>query len=419
MLSPSPPPAELGLPEAMVSSPSLGPCRPAKRRRASSDDEASFLLDGQDATRVQAVIEASIQEDMKRRISSSLRETCADLEAQYPDTTAEGGIQRARQRASSELSDFVRSRECTPLLGPQRSPVLSASPQPRWAASPAVGPSQAPPLLGFAALPPSAASPSLGPASPPAAACGASPSLKPSAASNGEVAAEAPPPVPDLSGLYSHDGLLDHEQLMMAIYASQGLDFAQVQGQAQRFLQDLGLRTLDLGVTNIDEQGHTLVNQCFYLSLARSYLGQEATWADTSELALRLKRAIESAVLAERPGWAQEAEDGKEAMAFADFLPLAMKASSADGSEMNVLAELAVCILDSTAGHVEVYLGSKYKDLEDETAKAQNLVLLWYTPGHYQSLTNDDELGSKVMMTYEAFKEALCKHGVVYIETLE
>jgi len=225
-------------------------------------------------------------------------------------------------------------------------------------------------------------------------------------------------------GMYSHEGLLDHEQLMRAIYESQGLDFAAVQGQAQSFLQKLGLRPHDMGVQNVDETGRTLINQCFYLSIARGYLGHCAGWSETSELALRLKRAIESAVLAERPGWAglQDSENGEgcgEAMAFADFLPLAMKASSAQDAELNVLAELAVCILDSTAGHVEVYLGAKYKELEDEGTMAQNLVLLWYTPGHYQCLVNNDEGGSKVSMTYSGFKEVLTTNGVVYIETLE
>mmetsp|Transcript_86239 Transcript_86239/g.175162 ORF Transcript_86239/g.175162 Transcript_86239/m.175162 type:complete len:209 (+) Transcript_86239:3-629(+) len=206
---------------------------------------------------------------------------------------------------------------------------------------------------------------------------------------------------------------------MMAIYASQGLDFNEVQGQAQKFLTEIGLRPHDMGVANIDEHGNTLINQCFYLSIARGYLGHEAGWPEVSELALRLKRAIEAAVLAQRPDWAGSGETGCEAMAFADFLPLAMK--PADGgeedAELNFLGEMAVCILDSTAGHVEVYLGSKYKDLEDPELLQRNLVLLWYTPGHYQCLVNNDDDGSKVLLTYGDFKDLLSKHGVVYIET--
>mmetsp|Transcript_103259 Transcript_103259/g.296400 ORF Transcript_103259/g.296400 Transcript_103259/m.296400 type:complete len:407 (+) Transcript_103259:96-1316(+) len=406
MMSPMPRPAEPGCGGAMMgdeeapegspaSSPSLGPSKVPKRRRAGSDDEGSFLLDGEDSVRVQAAIEASLQQDIKRRMIGSLRETCADLEAAYPEETKGGGFKRARERASSELSDFVRSREATPMLGPAR-PLCS-------------------PSLSFQMLPPAAspsrpgspavASPSLGPALPPAA-------------EEGDVEFELK--VADaVPSMYEHDGLVDHEELMRAIYASQGLDFAAVQGQAQNFLEEIGLRPHDMGVMNVDEHGNMLINQCFYLSIARGYLGHEVPWQDTSELALKMKRAIEASVLAERPGWVVGDEPGDEAMAFADFLPVAMKASSSEGADLCVLAELAVCILDSAAGHVEVYLGSRYNDLEDEESKERNLVLLWYTPGHYQCLVVNDEDGSKVQLTYDSFKELLSNHGVQYIETLE
>lgn len=361
-------------------SPLLGP----KRRRLGSDDEGTFLLDVDDAAKVQAAIEESLQQDIQRRLESSLAETRADLESQFPEETKDG-FKRARQRANSELSDFVRSREATPLLGPRKTPQCSPGLVP--ACSPSLS-AAAEPLF----LPPPQNNPV----------------LEVSAVS--ELTADA----------YSHDGLLDHEQLMMAIYASQGLDFAAVQGRAQGFLDSLGLRPHDMGVMNVDEGGNTMINQCFYLSLARGYLGQEATWPDTSELALKLKRAIEAAVLAERPNWAGgSCEVGDEPMAFADFLPIAMKANSGEDADLDVLAELAVCVLDSTSGQVEVYLGSKYDKLESEEAKERNLALLWYTPGHYQTLVNIDEMGSKVWMTYKKFKELLVEHGVMYIETTE
>jgi len=225
-----------------------------------------------------------------------------------------------------------------------------------------------------------------------------------------------------LSGsMLEHDGQFDHEQLMQAIYASQGLDFFEVQSKAKKFLQDIGLRAHDLGVKNIDEDGRTLMNQCFYLSIAHAYLGPESLPEEVSGLALRLKRAIEATVLSKRPAWmahtGADTEGEVEAMAFADFLPIVMHAADED-NDCNLLAELVVCILDSVNGHVEVYMGPKYAHLkDDQEALQRNLVLLWYTPGHYQCLVCDDGLGSKIMMTYDEFKDVLSQHGVMYIET--
>merc|ERR1712054_502765 len=105
-------------------------------------------------------------------------------------------------------------------------------------------------------------------------------------------------------------------------------------------------------------------------------------------------------------------------MAFADFLPIAMKAEAPVGKR-NVISELVVCILDSVAGHVEVYIGPNYGALEDTERQERNLILLWYTPGHYQCLVCGDDAGSKVSMNYQTFKDLLTEHGVQYIETTE
>lgn len=224
-----------------------------------------------------------------------------------------------------------------------------------------------------------------------------------------------------LGDVYQHDGLFDHEVIMQAIYASQGIDMAAVKNKAEEFLEAIGLRPHDLGIKNTDEQGNALTNQCFYLCLAHGYLGSDAAHQDVSNLALKLRRSIEAAVLIERPTWVGGAgQIGQEAMAFSDFLPIAMQRRENSGEDStNILAELAVCILDSTAGHVEVYIGPKYKGLESQSAQAQNLILLWYTPGHYQCLVCNDDAGGKVFMAYDEFKELLSKHGVAYIETLE
>jgi len=354
-----------------------------------------FLLQDSDSAGLQAAIEASIGPDMKRRVKTSLQETLSDLQKEYPEEVAAEDLEGARRRAASDLSDYVENK--VPSHRGSRAGsransclVTPASMAPQSVPEDIVVDNSLPPL----ALPPAVAE-------------------EPS----GEINAG------DYEGAFlSHDGLLDHEQLMMAIYLSQGLDFDAVQSQARTFLQAIGLRPHDLGVKNTDEEGRTLVNQCFYLSISHAYLGYLSTSDEVCGLALHLKRAIEAAVLAARPSWAAGTGAGEagetEAMAFADFLPIAMHAGK-DTGECNITAELAVCILDSVAGHVEVYLGPKYKSHEDREAQRRSLALLWYTPGHYQCLVCDDEFGSDVNLTYEEFKELLTKHGVNFIETLE
>lgn len=351
-----------------------------KRQRINSDEEAGFILSEREARGIKEALQASpvFGPDMKRRVKNSLQETLADIHNEYPELDNQDFV-GARTRAASELSEMAERLSTPGSMKPSR-----ASDEALWP----------PPLQ----LPP----------------------------------AQEVVPL-DTDQLLAYEGLVDHEQLMQAIYASQGLDYAAVQGQAHRFLSDLGLRPHDLGVKNTDEVGKVLVNQCFYLSIAHSYLGNDVEEHEVPALALRLKRAIETSVLASRLGWAgsrsgnsddsvsgDEGSAEIEAMAFADFLPLAMHAKDeADGGGgRNLTAELAICVLDSVQGHVEVFLGPDYESLDKET-KERHLILLWYTPGHYQCLVCDDAVGSKVVMAYDEFKDLLTKHGVVYIETTE
>ena len=161
-------------------------------------------------------------------------------------------------------------------------------------------------------------------------------------------------------------------------------------------------------------RGRNILNQCFYLCLARGYLGHTVEQGEVHNFALQLKRGVEAAVIRERPNWVREV--GEEVMAFADFLPIAMNAKS---EHQTLAAQLAVCVLDSTTGNVEVYLGPEYKTLADQEARHQNLILLWYTPGHYSCLVHDDEAGTKICMSYVDFRELLVAQGVTYIETCE
>lgn len=339
-----------------------------KRVRSNSDEEAFFLLEEKDALGIHAAIEATITPDVKRRARDSLQETLADIRDEYPEAQ---DIVEARGRAAADLSELAERLSTPGSVKPMCSPAMSAG----------VPPLQLPPMqeeLLFG----------------------------------------------DASSFVEHDGLLDHEQIMQAIYLSQGLDLSAMQSKAHTFLSDLGLRPHDLGVKNTDESGKVLMNQCFYLSIAHAYLGNLVEAEDVSSLALSLKRAIETAVLAARPGSAASDKTlGEEAMAFADFLPIAMHAGSSGDStdnagEPNLTSQLAICVLDSVQGHVEVFLGPKYQSL-DQDAQSRNLILLWYTPGHYQSVVCDDTDGSKVFMPYDEFKALLSKSGVLFIETTE
>jgi len=353
------------------------------RRR--SDEEATFLLDDSSSMQLQAAIDVRIGPDMRKRMKASLQETLDDIHREHPDEAED--LPASRRRSQSELSEFAETSRRASRAGSLMASPACMNPQ----GSPEITPSCAFTLTEIQEQPPDF----------------------PLLPANQDEAMSA--------GFLEHDGQFDHEQLMQAIYLSQGLDFFEVQSKAKKFLQDIGLRPHDLGVKNLDEEGRTLVNQCFYLSIAHAYLGPEPPYDEVSGLALRLKRAIEATVLSKRPAWlagtGAGAEGEVEAMAFADFLPIVMHASEEDNS-CNLLAELVVCILDSVNGHVEVYMGPKYAQHEDDRETLQrNLVLLWYTPGHYQCLVCDDMAGSKIMMTYDDFKEVLSQHDVTCIVT--
>jgi len=231
-------------------------------------------------------------------------------------------------------------------------------------------------------------------------------------------------------------------------------------------MAEMKLVPIEAGANNINEQKQTIQNNCFYLSLAASYLSgvgafdnvhestitTTATTATTSvrdnttttannhittdngvdhgsssdstiavlekrqkvitmNLALQLKRAIESAVLLVHPDWAKSGMVGEEVQAFSDFLVYALDSNS-------VLGHWAIAVFDEASGFVDVYRGRhygkiypptkkripssnnnsnssssssaarvrwSYKDC-NETIKRGNTLTLRYIPGHYQPL---------------------------------
>jgi len=370
-----------------LGSPSAGPeLRPP-------GEVPTLSLDEDDANALQAAIEASLGDDMKRRLQSSLKNTEQELLGDCVEAASDipRDYKRARLRSASELDAAVSDVETTSCL----------------------------------------ASPSLGPANPsicvaddrtsnhvhqvPMAVldCESSSSCFP---------AQVLPPADQPAPMYEFEGLLDHEMLLETLYAAQGIDLRVPQEQVTKLLEEVGLRCLDLGVKNHDENGREMVNQCFYLSIARSYLGPIET-AEVEKAALLMKRTVEACVLAAHPEWADDAQKlGENAMAFADFLPIAMGVKDPP----NLMSKLAVVILDATQCHAEVYLGPRYSKEEGCSGSEdcredleRNLVLLCYTPGHYKALVKDDVLGSKPPWTYGDVKEMLDKRGVMCIETYD
>lgn len=356
-------PALLGSPMRVPSrSPHAGPA-------LHGSEMPHFSLDDDDVAAIQAAIEASLGDDMKRRLQTSLLSTEKELRSEYPDEVDEEdrGYKRARIRTASDLEEAVS-------VVPRPSPILASTEY-----------SEMPPTLTISA-----------------------PAI--------EEVPHAPdcPPAP-----LEFDGLLDHEMLLESIYASQGLDLRAQQDRAAVMLAEIGLRALDLGIRNVDEEGRELLNQCFYLSIARSYLGPNVEYSEVQRAALLLKRTIEACVLAAHPDWASdESQLGENAMAFADFLPVAMGAKDPP----NLVSRLAIVIMDTTQGTAEVYLGPEYLPPEESSSREdqeKNLILLCYTPGHYKALVLDDYTGSKPEWTYSEFKETLDQRGIFYIETCD
>ena len=132
----------------------------------------------------------------------------------------------------------------------------------------------------------------------------------------------------------------------------------------QAVLNTWGAELFECGATGVGERGQPVHNQCFYLSLAAATCPNEGDIATT---AYTFRRRIEAAVLLSRgPNYPLEAEEG----AFADFLEDGMTSVSA-------LHSRAVAVADATTGGVTIYTPAVLDT-------AAPVILLWYTPGHYQ-----------------------------------
>eukprot|EP00928_Gymnodinium_smaydae_P043979 TRINITY_DN29374_c0_g1_i1.p1 TRINITY_DN29374_c0_g1~~TRINITY_DN29374_c0_g1_i1.p1 ORF type:complete len:495 (-),score=118.10 TRINITY_DN29374_c0_g1_i1:11-1495(-) len=207
-------------------------------------------------------------------------------------------------------------------------------------------------------------------------------------------AAKAPEPSGECLALMPvvarDEGLREHRALIEEIFERHGSDVASFTRRQELALGALGLAKVDLGASNQNEGGQLVTNQCFYLSLAASYLGVDAAAPPAPSLhdggpvlllhetALHLKRVIEAAVLRAHPEWAGS-RVGEEVQAFSDFLFFVLDSPT-------LLSELAVAIFDAESGFVEVYCGKGYRQGRSDPELRANCLTIRYTPGHYQAL---------------------------------
>ena len=234
--------------------------------------------------------------------------------------------------------------------------------------------------------------------------------------------------------------LKEHRALVEAWFDRDGVHLDNSVQALESATSALGLKAQDVGATNKNENGDIMYNQCFYLSLARSFLrddgkGNAPARPVIAETALHFKRVVEAAVLRAHPEWA-DTQVGEDLQAFSDFLFYVLNGANA------LLSELAIAVFDSTSGGVELYRGLHYPDPSstaspspigkaggssgggeriDEDQQRANLLCIKYlndssTPGgHYQSLVTQNA-GASGPTLVELLK-TLDACGVMYVIT--
>lgn len=204
----------------------------------------------------------------------------------------------------------------------------------------------------------------------------------------------------------------DHSTLVKDLYTNDGQDVATRKAVGNNLLNHLGLRINDVGSQGRDEAGNLLANQCFYLAMAASYSPPETPKDHIEDTALVFKRMVEASVISQHPEWKDNQLVGDHVQAFSDFLPSAMR------DRDNLMAAMAAMIVDSASGQVELYRGPRYVDL-DPIVQQKNMLLLWYTPGHYQCLVSDTPCGTSPGFTYDKLEHLLKDGDIAYCETID
>jgi len=226
--------------------------------------------------------------------------------------------------------------------------------------------------------------------------------------SSGESATKAVrPQLLALEGPGRDFDLREHRSLVEACFARHGADLAKTVELQQRALTELGLFVCEVGSKNRNERGEEIRNQCFYLALARSYLGGNHTTGVLEETALHFKRVVEASVLKAHPEWAGQ-RVGEDVQAFSDFLFFAI------GRSHTLLSELAIAVFDSVGGGVEIYRGKYYPEDAADKLQRTNLIAIYFIPGHYQALARTGE-----GPTLSELLDCLEAHSVLYVVTEE
>lgn len=202
--------------------------------------------------------------------------------------------------------------------------------------------------------------------------------------------------------------LKEHRALIESWFEKHGEDLAQHVERQELVLEGLGLEVFDVGSCNRNERGEEMRNQCFYLSLARSYLGANYKQQLLEETALHFKRVVEAAVLVAHPDWGGS-RVGEHVQAFSDFLFFVL-------DSRGLLSELVIVIFDSVSGGVEIYRGKHYPGPEREEEQRANLLTIKYVPGHYQALGPPLECGHRGP-TLAELQQRLDEYSVLYVIT--
>mmetsp|Transcript_62826 Transcript_62826/g.138231 ORF Transcript_62826/g.138231 Transcript_62826/m.138231 type:complete len:646 (-) Transcript_62826:48-1985(-) len=201
--------------------------------------------------------------------------------------------------------------------------------------------------------------------------------------------------------------LREHRSLVEACFARHGADLARAAELQRRALKELCLEVCEVGSKNNNERGEEMHNQCFYLALARSYLGGDHARSVLEETALHFKRVVEASVLRAHPEWAGQ-RVGEDVQAFSDFLFFVI------GHSHTLLSELAIAVFDSVSGGVEIYRGKYYPENAADKMQRANLIAIYFVPGHYQALARTGE-----GPTLNELLACLDAHGVLYVVTEE
>ncbi|CAE8683182.1 unnamed protein product, partial [Polarella glacialis] len=201
--------------------------------------------------------------------------------------------------------------------------------------------------------------------------------------------------------------LRDHRALVKEKFERDGVDLDECIERQKQALAEIGLQPCEAGATNKNEKDEQMFNQCFYLALARSWIGDDAR--SMRETALSMKRVIEAAVLTEHPDWAGE-RVGEDVQAFSDFLFYVLGTNP-------LLSDLSVAVFDSVSGGVELYKGRCFPGPERaEEEQRANLLTILYTNGHYQALV-PCERSKRLRPKLEELLQGLDAHNVPCVQT--